>query len=537
MDRTLKSLILGSTLILAFQGSLLAAQRTAGPKRVSLVQLSPTEQVGTIQGLPSHQVRGKLSGQPPPPPVEYLEENEERQPSAPLIDDGLNLPPQQTVETVIGAIGQAQAPGTFVLFRASSLTAPLVSSVNEPNVGSQGDGIFTTHNWYAETSTNNGTSFSYVSPFSTFPSSPAAFSAGFCCDQRVAQDSSRDLIFWYMQYIKTASSSTGTNGVRVAVTHGQAGLAANSWLYYDFTPALFGLPTGTWLDFPQLQVSANYLYFTTNIFHSVDDSFYGSMIVRLPLSQLNSGSALSFNFLTVTSYGSILPVNGAAAEGTRAGRTTMYFGALESSTSIKVITWPESTTTLTTSSVGGLASTAFGSFVCPGPDGLDPCTRANPRMQTGWITDTELGFMWNAPQNGTARPYPYVRSVILNPSNLSVISQPDIFNTTNAWLYPAMSVNQRGHLAGTADYMGGTQYPTIVAIIRDDLSADPATNGWEAYSVAGSTAGTSRPVRRLQRRDAARKISEHLAGRRAYAGRRQLRRQRRDPQLLVRTPA
>jgi hypothetical protein len=421
-----------------------------------------------------------------------LEEREEKQPEVPMIESGINIPPQQTRETGVGTTKQVEAPGTFTIFRDSSLAPTgFVSNVAEPNVGSQGDGIFTTHNWYAEISTNNGSSFSYVSPYATFPSSPAAFSAGFCCDQRVAQDASRDLIFWYLQYIKTGSSSSSTNGVRLAVTHGQSGLTSNSWLYYDFTPALLGLPAGTWLDFPQMQASANFLYFTSNVFTTVSDSFYGAVVVRIPLSQLASGSSLTFNYLTVTgSYGSIMPVNGASAEGTRPGRTTMYFAAVNTSTSIVVLTWPESSTSATINTVGGLASTSFATFACPGPGGLDPCTRASSRMQAGWITDTELGLMWLSAQNGSSRPYPYVRVAILNPSTLAVLSQPDVFNTTYAWLYPAMSVNERGHLAGTADVLGGSQYPTIAAVIRDDLSPDPSTSGWEVYGVAGSNSGT-----------------------------------------------
>ncbi|HEY0553842.1 MAG TPA: S-layer homology domain-containing protein [Thermoanaerobaculia bacterium] len=485
------SFFFGTALALGAQSSLLAAQKAESPTIVSAVQLSPTEKVITIEGVPSHQARGELKNQPPPPPREYLEENEETQPSAPFINDGLNLPPEQKVETRLGSIGQTAAPGTFVLLRDSPLVASLSSSINEPNVGSQGDGIFTTHNWYAETSTNNGTSFSFVNPFSTFPSSPAAFSAGFCCDQRVAQDSSRNLIVWYLQYIKTGTSASSTNGVRLAVTHGQAGLASNSWTYYDFTPALFSFPAGTWFDFPQMQASANYLYFTTNIFHTVDDSFYGTLMARISLAQLDSGSSLTINSFTSTgAYFSIMPVNGAAAEGTRPGRTTMYFGSIDTSTSIKVFTWPESSTAPTVNTVSGLASSAFSTFACPGPDGLDPCTRGNPRMQTGWITDSEVGFMWNSSQNGSSRPYPYVRAAILNPSTLAVLSQPDVFNPSFAWLFPAMSVNERGHLGGTIDALGGTLFPTITSVIRDDLSADPLTSGWEVYGIAGSNSGT-----------------------------------------------
>src|SRR4029079_4075943 len=165
--------------------------------------------------------------------------------------------------------------------------------------------------------------------------------------------------------------------------------------------------------------------------------------------------------------------------------------AVNSSTSIKVLTWPESTTTITINTVSGLATTASSVYACPGPGGLDPCTRANNRMQTGWITDTELGLMWTSSQNGSARPYPYTRVAILNPTTLAVISAPDIFSASNSWLYPAMWVNERGHVAGTLDYLGGTQFPTIAALIRDDLSPDPATSGWEIYRVAGSNSGTA----------------------------------------------
>ena len=90
-----------------------------------------------------------------------------------------------------------------------------------------------------------------------FPTA-GAFAAGFCCDQRVAQDPTRHLIFWQMQYNKTGSTSTSTNGYRIAVAHGPASLATNTWQFHDFTPADFGL-TGKWFDFPHLQAGTHYL--------------------------------------------------------------------------------------------------------------------------------------------------------------------------------------------------------------------------------------------------------------------------------------
>jgi len=479
-------IVLGS-LIVPAAGSRLVAQPTAPTVRT----LSATERVITLEGIPARTAQGPVHATPPPPPPVDLEESEETQPPAPVTVDRIVIPPARAAATANDFLNVTQAPGTFTIVRDSALTPPsgFSSSVNEPNIGGQGDAIFTTHNWYSDVSTNNGASYSYISPFDTFPNTPADFSAGFCCDQRVVQDSSRNLVFWYLQYISTGTT-TITNGVRIAVAHGQAGLAANSWHYYDFTPGQFGL-SDKWFDFPHMQASANDLYFTTNIFTGAG-TFYGALIVRMPLAQLDAGSPLTVSSYLTTTFGSIMAVPGSAAEGTRPGRTTMYFAAVFSSNSLKVLIWPEANPAPTVSDVGGLASSnVSSSFVCTGPDGLNPCTRANSRAQTGWITDTELGILWSSAQNGAARPYPYTRVAILNPSTLAVISQPDIYSATSAWLYPAISVNERGHLGGVIDNLGGNILPTLRALIRDDLSPDPVTSGWETYSVATSTNGTS----------------------------------------------
>jgi Divergent InlB B-repeat domain len=383
------------------------------------------------------------------------------------------------------------SPSAFVLLRDSSLSAPagFNSAVDEPNVGSQGDGILNTHDWYAEVSVDNGASFSYISPYTTFPSSPSAFSAGFCCGQRVTQDSSRNLIFWLLQYVPNGSTSTSTNGDRLAIAHGRADLATDTWAYYDLTPAGFGL-TGKFFDAPQMQASADDLYVTTNIFYTANRAFYGALIARMPLAQLAAGGSVGIDAFLTTSYGSLMAVHGAAAEGTRPGRTTMYFASVATATSLKVLTWDEASAAPVVHDVTGLAGSSFARFACTGPDGLDPCAGADARAQTGWITDAEMGIMWASAQNGPSRPWPYTRVVILDPGTLAVTSQPDLFSTASAWLYPAIAVDERDHLGGTIDNLGGNVYPTIRAILRDDLSPDPAVSGWETFPVAASDSGS-----------------------------------------------
>ncbi len=452
------------------------------------------QRVGTVRLAPARAAHGPMSATPPPPPPGFDGEAAEgaEQLGAPVFPSRERIPLQKSAETRAVTGNAVLTPATTVILRDSALAPPSgwSSSVNEPSVGSQADGMLTTHNWYASISTDEGATYGYVSPYTTFPNTPAEFSAGFCCDQRASQDSSRDLVFWFLQYIKNGSVAGSSNGDRLAVAHGQAGLAANTWKYYDLTPAMFSL-TGKWLDFPQLQLSANYLYFTSNIFSTTTDGFYGAVVGRIPLAQLDAGSAISLDYFVATTYGSIAPVTGATAEGSRAGRTTMYFGAVSSSTSLVVLTWPEASSTPTATTVTGLASTGSATFACPGPGGLDPCTRANSRAQTGWITDTELGFMWASSANvGAGRPYPFTRVAILDPATLAIVSQPDIWSSTSAWLYPAVSVNQRGHLGGSIDNLGGNALPVLRALIRDDLSPDVVTNGWETVSVAASTDGT-----------------------------------------------
>jgi ribosomal protein L35AE/L33A len=374
------------------------------------------------------------------------------------------------------------AASTFTVGRTTTLAPTYSSSVSEPSLGSQGNGIFVTNNWGAARSTDNGSNWSYIDPFSKFPDTGTGFTAGVCCDQRVIQDPSRDLIIWLLQYDKTGSTSTDLNGMRIAVTNGASGLSSNTWTYHDITPTDFGM-TGKWLDYPTLQVSSNYLYVTSNVYTTTSNTFSAAVIARIPLANLANNTSYTMNTYTTSSFGSITPVSGASS--------TMYFGARFGTTSIKVLTWAEADSSPTETTVSGLNTIYSSSFTCTTPDGLNPCGRADTRMQTAWLTSTELGFMWHSSQGGTYA-YPWTKVAILNPSTLAIQSQPEIYSSDSAWLYPALAVNGRGDLGGIIDRLGGSAaYPQVRGLIRDDYSPDVTTNGWETYTLSTSTHGTS----------------------------------------------
>lgn len=172
-------------------------------------------------------------------------------------------------------------PGDFVLFRNLGLsdadTSEQTSNVGEPSVANNGREILVSGNWYATRSLDNGATWDYVSPFNYFP--PA--SGGFCCDQVVLYDPSRDLTFWLLQYIEANNANT----LRLAVKRG-ATLGNNVWHWWDFQPnQVNNAWVNLWFDYPDMGLSNDYLYITTNVF-TIAGAFNRAVVFRLPLDQL-----------------------------------------------------------------------------------------------------------------------------------------------------------------------------------------------------------------------------------------------------------
>ena len=80
-----------------------------------------------------------------------------------------------------------QAANDMVYFRNHDFTGAEVptterSTIQEPTTLNLDDAVFYTGNWYAAKSTNGGATFSYINPYTFFPS----VNGGFCCDQVTA---------------------------------------------------------------------------------------------------------------------------------------------------------------------------------------------------------------------------------------------------------------------------------------------------------------------------------------------------------------
>jgi len=368
------------------------------------------------------------------------------------------------------------APGTFTFFQSVDLGggAPsgYTSVVGEPSVGNNGAAVFQTGNWYAALSTNNGATFGFVNPFTTFPS----VNGGFCCDQSVLYDQSRDLLFWLMLYLPDAN----TNTLRLAIAKGASALASGSWYYYDLTPQMVGLPTGRWFDYPQLALSGNFLYVTANVFTIGSNAWTNSVIIRLPLDTLSSHTSLTVDHYVTNDHFNFTATQGAT--------TRIYWGSQSlTSWQIRLYQWDESSPTVSWTDAT-ISPYPISTPSCPGPDGRDWCGRSDDRILGAWVANGTIGFMWNASQ-GSGYPYPHVRVARFSESTKAVIDQPVLWGANVAWSYPAAGVNARGHIAGPVFSGGGTSYPTLNVFIWDDLSPNPVTSGWETYGVMTSTGG------------------------------------------------
>jgi hypothetical protein len=366
------------------------------------------------------------------------------------------------------------------------------SLVNEPSIASNGSGsLLQTWNWWAARSSDGGSSFTYMDPYSTFPDSYG----GFCCDQLAYYEPSRDLFIWVLQYVQGA---TGDNAIRIAVANGAAGLAANTWHFWDLTTSQVGAPLD-WFDQPKIGTSANYAYIELSKYTKVTNDGDGSVLYRIPLDTLaNPAATLTYNWYQPTTF-SPAPVQ-------RAG-STMYFGSHLTTTTLRLYVWPESSTGVGTVDVPNTKYPQHFPYSCPktGRTQASPsdwCPRASgtggyahdDRINSGWLANGVIGFAWDASQgavSGGVRPsfkYPYVHVLRINEATKTRIDEPIIYSPSYAVEWPSLAANAAGDVGGAVMWGGGAFEENCGAVIHDSRSGP---GFWEFHRLASSSADTS----------------------------------------------
>ena len=340
-----------------------------------------------------------------------------------------------------------------------AVTGFLTSTDNEPTVAGFVDTVMVTANTCACHSADGGATFSFVDPFSAFP--PAA--GGFCCDQIVIHERSRNLWLWVLQY---RTDVNGSNIFRLGVS--TSGGAPGSFSFYDFAPgqidAAWG--TGVMFDRPDMATTNNHLYITFNVFNTavIPNQFLAVIVFKIPLDQLASLSPLGWVFHRVDA-----PDGRPVAFARGAGTEMFYAGNRLSGGDVRIFRWPDQPLTAPINQfdvspaawVGGVAP----SYTAPGPGG-EWLSKLDARVTTGWVSGNRAGFLWSANRDGT-RPQPYVKAIVVDTTTQAIVAQPDIFNPSTAFAYPATCPNANGTIGISLFQGGGATDPMHVVGFLD----------------------------------------------------------------------
>ncbi|MCH8904876.1 MAG: hypothetical protein IIA45_13295, partial [Bacteroidetes bacterium] len=356
---------------------------------------------------------------------------------------------------------------SITIFKNISLTdadtANQTSSVGEPSIANNGEQILMSGNWYASRSLDNGDSWDYISPYNFFP--PAG--GGFCCDQTILYDNSRDLTFWILQYVQRK----GTNVMRLAVKKGK-NLGNNNWYWWDLEPKKVNKKwRREWFDFNHAALSNNFLYIGTNVFKR---TFTRSVVFRIPLDLLAKESGeLKYDYIQSESSFSLRCVQGA--------RNVMHFASHISNSKIRLFSWPENSSVVIIQDFD-VTPWQAGSYSAPGPDGSNWLSRVDPRITGGWYANGKIGLMWSANRESGNRPFPFVRVVIIDTNTREVISEPDIWSNNYAFTYPDACPNDRGEVGIAIFRGGGKLHPSHCVGIWDEI-----TGIWELAATKNGT--------------------------------------------------
>jgi len=310
----------------------------------------------------------------------------------------------------------------------SSLMTNGASTVNEPSVASSGDVCLYTGNWYAGYSTDGGSSWTSMSPYSHFP----AVNNGFCCDQSLIHAPQIDNFFWLLQYSEDASSNT----LRVANCL-SSNVATNGWTYLDLVPGQINPAwNGEWFDYNHIALSDNYLYVGTNMFY-INGGFSRSVIFRMKLASfVDDGDGFVLEYFESPDLGSLRCVMGAT--------DTMYFASHRYNDLIEVFAWPESSPSPSMTQVSISAwnwGNAYYANTAGAPNWMGRLT--DGRITAGFNTDNEIGFAWSAPvQDG--RKNPFVRCVVIDKGSMTLKRDQDIWHDDYAFGWPEMCPDNSG---------------------------------------------------------------------------------------------
>jgi hypothetical protein len=384
-------------------------------------------------------------------------------------------------------LGGAGDPVVFNTFNSLGSKAGSVGAPPDLSEARHGNVVMLSYNTNALLSTDGAASYKLLNPTTIFPSGPGkdsagnSLDAGLCCDQKFQYVPQIDRFIWLMQFCGTGPGGclNGINRIRIAAASTQDVINSNgtSWTYWDLLSSTFNLGNTT-MDYPDLSVGDNYLYF------SADKVGSGLLVVRIPLSEIRDNKTINMNYTNPTDSGSAY--GGHVSQNT--GDTVFWAGHKDSST-MTIFDFPESGNQYFWRDVSLTNSWTKSQPSSIAPDGTDWLSFNFPKNAVLGITRraaNEAWFAWTAGSNSNFKNA-QVQVVEINTSNYSVISQWQIWNDDYAFAYPSLATNGNGEVGISLAWGGKTYYGNhAVGILGDFIvwypeSSDAANSRWGDY--------------------------------------------------------
>jgi len=406
---------------------------------------------------PNHVSGGKY---PPfnPPKEGYNEDRPRTVPTGPL--RGTLAPTvngSQLYQIQNPPLGGSGDPVVFSGYNSLGTQTTGVGTPPDVNTARNGNVVMLSYNTKLLLSTDGAVTYTLLDPTTIFPSGPTKDSAGnlldngLCCDQKLIYLSSIDQFIWLQQFCGTGAGSclSGINKVRIAAATTQNAInsAGTSWTYWDLASATFNLGATT-MDYPDLSVGDNYLYF------SADAVGNGLLVVRIPLNDIKGGGTINMNYTTPSD--SSLAYGGHVSQNT--GDAVFWAGHKDNST-IRIFNFPESSGSYSWRDVS-INSWPNGTISSIDPDGTNWLSFTFPGSAVLGLTRrtaNEVWFAWTGSSNANFKN-PQVQVLEINSNDYSAISQWQIWNDNYAFTYPSLATNSNAEVGISLGWEGAKSF-------------------------------------------------------------------------------
>jgi hypothetical protein len=461
--------------------------------------VDPPPAPGPFMGTPGQAVvqRPSTAYFPPPPPPRTFGPNAE---SPMFIPVG---PPRQLFPSTPTGTSLGTSAGGAAVEIPRNTTMRSAGVPPDPNAAARASGVvLATYNTGISYSLNGGVTFTDVNLFNPQPGNPArtsffpASDGGLCCDQVVVYLPTQDIFVWLLQYQPVVNTAVTPNVIttpdRLRIAWATPAAIAsdfwNAWTYVDLTGTNvagvsggLGIASNEWLDYPDLAWSNTFLYVGIDHgFPTPGQVYTGRRIVaRLSLADMVNPTATVVNY----AYARLTGSNGLnKTHFVQGAPGRMVVGSLDNSSTMRVFTWRDTESSITSSTVNVSQIQQAGGYTSIAPDGSDWVSVSFPGNITGATyrsvipglgvpSREEYIFAFDAGVNAPGRPRSYVRLETLTPSgnDYQAFSEYDIWNADYAFAMAALGTD--GTDIGVALGVGGgtVGYPQFSVGFMNDF--------------------------------------------------------------------